>query len=351
MLLLYAIKNLNPHKFKLSIFCHFKGQLVDDLPEEVKCFVSYKRSNNPFRKVFRKILQIFKIDPLYYQLAKIQNKTMSDFWYVNTIVNPTVYTIAKKLGIRVITHFHELPTAYNINSAVEMENVIKNSDLCIGCSEAVCEKIEDMGYKNNKLLYGFIDSSRIKINLNRETARKKIELSEGDFVWAISGHTILTKGIEFVIPLLKTLKSNAKIIWIGGEVNRGINFYVKETIKNKFEGQMIFLGEQNEYYYDYLNCADAFLLLSREDSFPLVMLEAAYLGKPIVSFNSGGVKEFVNSEIGLIIDSWKIEDVANAMLKVETKFLQFDSATIKSKVLPYTVENQVEKLEHILLEF
>ncbi len=110
--------------------------------------------------------------------------------------------------------------------------------------------------------------------------------SNDDFVWVISGYTSLKKGIEFVIPLLKSLKSNAKIIWLGFEVDRGINFYVKETIENNFPGQMLFLGQQKEFYYDYMNCADAFLLLSREDAFPLVMLEAAYLGKPIVSFST-----------------------------------------------------------------
>jgi len=349
MLLLYMIKNLNRDKFEPSIFCQFDGQLIDDLPKGIKSFVAYKRSKKLFKKLFRKILQLFKINPLHYQLRKIQNKIRADFWYVNTIVNPGVYALAKKMGIQVITHFHELPAAYNHNSANEMKDILENSHLFIGCSQSVCDKIADMGAKNIKLLYGFVDPSRINTSLDRITARRQINLNENDFVWAISGYTILTKGIEFVIPLLKTLKSNAKIIWIGNEVDRGINFYVKETIKNNFKGQMMFLGEQKEFYYDYLNCADAFLLLSKEDAFPLVMLEAAYLGKPIVSFNSGGAKEFVDSDMGYIIDSWKIEDLADAMFKVEKEFLQFDPEKIKSKVVPYTVGNQIEKFENIII--
>jgi glycosyltransferase involved in cell wall biosynthesis len=351
MLLLYMIKNLNPEKFTASIFCQFKGELINELPDNVSSYVSYKKSKKPFKKIFRKILQIFQINPLHYQLRKIQKEIKADFWYVNTIVNPFVYAIAKELNVKVITHCHELPTAYNYNSADEMKAVVENTDLFIGCSKAVCDKISDMGHTNIKLLYGFIDPTRIKLNLDKLSARKKIGLSDNDFVWAISGHTILTKGIEYVIPLLKSLESKAKIIWIGPEVNQGLNFYVKETIRNNFNGKMMFLGQQKEFYYDYLNCADAFLLLSREDSFPLVMLEAASLGKPIASFNSGGVNEFVDSENGLIVNSWKIEDLAAAMLKIETEFANFDATKIKTKVLPYSAGNQIDKLEKILSDF
>ena len=351
MLLLYMIKNLNPEKFTASIFCQFKGELINELPDNVSSYVSYKKSKKPFRKIFRKVLQCFNVNPLHYQLRKIQKETEADFWYVNTIVNPFVYALAQQLNVRVITHCHELPTAYNYNSEDEMKDVVENTELFIGCSKAVCDKISDMGHTNIKLLYGFIDPTKIKVNLDKRNARRKIGLNDDDFVWAISGHTILTKGIEYVIPLLKSLESKAKIIWIGPEANQGINFYVKETINHNFKGKALFLGGQKEFYYDYLNCADAFLLLSREDSFPLVMLEAASLGKPMASFNSGGVNEFVDSDNGLIVNSWKIEDLAAAMLKIETEFANFDAAKIKNKVLPYSAVTQIDKLEKILSDF
>lgn len=354
MLLLYMIKNLNREQFKLSLFSQSRGELLRELPDDVKSYVSYRKSKYILKRMFRFILLLFRIQPVSYQLTKIQNQTKADFWYVNTIVNPNVYAVAKKLGVRVITHVHELLTAYNFNSANEMKQIVTDSELCIGCSKIVCDKIADMGHKNIKLLYSFIDPDKINTNLEKIVAREKIGLNTDDFVWAISGQTDLTKGIEFVIPLLKCLKrlnSNAKIIWIGKEVGRGVNFYVKETIRNHFDGKAIFLGEQKEFYYDYLNCADAFLLLSREDSFPLVMLEAAYLGKPIVSFDSGGSKEFIDSEMGVVVDNWGTEYLADAMLKIEAKHLQFDTETIKAKVLPFIAANQIEKLESILLEF
>src|SRR5690606_34047417 len=125
MLLLYIINNLNRDKFEALLFCQFNGELINDLPKDVKSFIAYRKSKNLFKKIFRKVLQLIKINPLHYQLRKIQRKAGADLWYVDTIVNPDVYAVANELNIRVITHFHELPTAYNYNSAKEMQNILE----------------------------------------------------------------------------------------------------------------------------------------------------------------------------------------------------------------------------------
>lgn len=351
MLLLYILKNLDEDKFKCFLFSKQKGALLNELPANIESFVSYKFSKKPFRYLFSKILSKLKINPLFYQLKKVQEETKADFWYINTVINPEFYNVAKKLGVKVITHAHELPMAYSINTANEMSTVFHGTDLLIGCAKIVCEKFEEMGHKNTELLYGFIDHSKIKLKLSKDEARKKIGLADDDFVWAISGHTIPTKGVEFLIPLMQKLKSNAKIIWIGQEINRGINFYVKETIENKFPNRVMFLGQQREFYYDYLNCTDAFLLLSREDSFPLVMIEAAYLGKPIASFNSGGVSEFVNDDIGTLVQDWNIETLADVMYEMENNIENYNPETIKSHSLVFEANTQIKKLENMLVNF
>jgi glycosyltransferase involved in cell wall biosynthesis len=351
MLLLYILNNLDENKYKSFLFTKQKGALLYELPAYIESHVSYKFSKKPFCYLFGKILSKLKINPLFYQLKKLQHQINADFWYVNTVINPEYYDIAKKLGVKVITHAHELPTAYSINTAKEMSTVFHGTDLLIGCAKIVCNKFEEMGHQNTKLLYGFIDHSKIKLKLSKEEARKKIGLLNDDFVWAISGHTIPTKGIEFLIPLMQKLHSNAKIIWIGQEIDRGINFYVKEALKNKFPDRVMFLGQQREFYYDYLNAADAFLLLSREDSFPLVMIEAAYLGKPIASFNSGGVAEFVNDDIGVIVPDWNAESLANVMLKMENSIGNYNPQLIKSYSLAFEADTQIKKLEDILANF
>ncbi len=169
-------------------------------------------------------------------------------------------------------------------------------------------------------------------------------------MWAISGKTSLIKGIDFLVALLKVVPQNFKFIWIGGDEYTGLYYYTEKTLHTNFPDRVKFLGVQREEYYNYLNSADAFLLLSREDSFPLVMLEAATLGKPIVGFNSGGIGEFVQPHTGRVVNSWRIEDLAYAMKEIESNPLAFNKEGIKRQALGYEVKKQVAILEDILDE-
>ncbi|MNJ91743.1 Alpha-galactosylglucosyldiacylglycerol synthase [compost metagenome] len=348
MLLWYSLMHLNKDKFRPYLFSKEKGKLIDTLPSHIKSYVSYKKGNNKFDKILRVLLKMLKIDPLRFQLARIHKTIKAEYWYVNTIVNPEIYEIAADLGVKVITHVHELPLAYGFVSYKEMERILNVSDLIIGCSKAVCDKIEGMGKKNVRLFYGFVDQAKIRVTKDSGQLKKGLGFEENDFIWAVSGKTTFIKGIDFLIPLLERLPANVKILWIGGEENTGLYYYVKKTIEERFSGKVLFIGEQKDDYYNYLNCSDAFLLLSREDSFPLVMLEAAVLGKPIVGFNSGGIKEFVEENMGIVVDSWSFDDLKKAMNTVKDHREKFSEIRIKEKATEYDASKQVQHWEDIL---
>jgi len=350
MLLWYSLTNLNREKFLPLLFTKDKGVLIDSLPAEIEHFLPYKKNPKRSLRILRSILKIFRKDALEYQLTKIHKKNKIDFWYVNTIVIPEVYPIANKLGVKIVTHAHEMPLAYNFVSYKGLETIVSSSKLFIGCSKAVCEKISDMGRSDVKLLYGFIDRRKIVCTKPAAMVKAETGFSNNDFVWAISGKTSLIKGVDYLVSLLGELPENVKIIWIGGEEDTGIYYYAKKAVENKYPGQVRFLGAQGENYYNYLNSADAFLLLSREDSFPLVMLEAAALGKPIVGFKSGGISEFVKEDTGIVIDSWRVKDLALAMMEVKNNPDRFVADAIKEQAARYDVKTQVSILETILDE-
>ena len=348
MLLWYSLTHLDKKKFLPLLFTKDKGVLIDDLPAEIEHFLPYKKNPKRSLRFLRSILKIFKIDSLEYQLTQIHKKNKVDFWYVNTIVIPEIYPIAKKLGVKIVTHAHEMPLAYNFVSYSGLETIVSSSELMIGCSEAVCEKISDMGRADVKLLYGFIDINKIVCTKSAAIVKADTGFNNNDFIWAISGKTSLIKGVDYLVSLLGELPENVKIIWIGGEEDTGIYYYAKKAVENKFPERVRFLGAQSEDYYNYLNSADAFLLLSREDSFPLVMLEAAALGKPIVGFKSGGISEFVKENTGIVVDSWRTKDLAAAMMEVKNNPDRFVEADIKKQAARYEVKKQLSILEDIL---
>ena len=67
-----------------------------------------------------------------------------------------------------------------------------------------------------------------------------------------------------------------------------------------------------EYFSGSRMCS--FALVSREDPFPLVCLEAALLGLPILCFaNAGGVPEFLKTDSGFVVDYLDIGAMADKL--------------------------------------
>lgn len=348
MQLFYILQNLDATKYQLYLFSRDNGELLKLLPNSIKHFAGYKQNNNFLYKILRLLLYAVGINPIEFQLRIINKKIKPDFWYINTIANRDAVNIATKLGVKIISHIHELPFSYSLVKYPTIQKIVENSILCIGCSKIVCEKLRDMGHKNVQLLYGFVDEKNIKLNNKSEIIKNELGINQTDFVWVISGHATTTKGVDFLIPLIKKLSSNHKIIWIGKTDNTGTNYYAEQSVKVNFSNRIIFTGSKSADYYDYFNVGDAYLSLSREDSFPLVMIEAAHLGKPIVGFNSGGINEFVTEKLGIVVNQLDYTTLAQAMETVKEKFTYYDSNVIKNYAKQFNPKMQADKLIQIL---
>lgn len=95
-----------------------------------------------------------------------------------------------------------------------------------------------------------------------------------------------------------------------------------------------FLGVQPNPL-DYFAACDVFTLVSREDPFPLVCLEAASVGKPIVCFDgAGGEKEFVEDDCGFVVPYLDIEAMATKVISLlnSPELCQSFSQRAKQKV-------------------
>jgi glycosyltransferase involved in cell wall biosynthesis len=82
-----------------------------------------------------------------------------------------------------------------------------------------------------------------------------------------------------------------------------------------------------------------------------VTIEAAYLGKPVVSFNSGGVKEFIREGMGIVVDSWNDCDLIQAMLRVMNRDIPFDAALAKSRAAEFSVDVQGKRWLDLLTNY
>jgi len=70
----------------------------------------------------------------------------------------------------------------------------------------------------------------------------------------------------------------------------------------------------NEKLRNYYSLADAFIIPSREDNLPNVMLESLACGTPVIGFPVGGIKEHViDFETGLLAENMSSESLALAI--------------------------------------
>ena len=103
-----------------------------------------------------------------------------------------------------------------------------------------------------------------------------------------------------------------KFVWIGGDPDP----FMEKARSAGLEGRVLFVGNRREsrrYYY----VGHIFLLSSREDPCPLVALEAANAGLPVVCFaGAGDIPGFVGEECGAVVPYEDVDAAAQAVLRL-----------------------------------
>jgi glycosyltransferase involved in cell wall biosynthesis len=353
MVLWYLITSLNSEKYKIFLFSIRKGELVEILPDHINKSVSYKYSKKWHKIAFRILLKLCGVKNLIgYQLTQIQKKFKADLWFVNTIMIPNAHLAAKDLNVKVATYFHEMDHAYGFIKNNELQRIINFSYCCIGCAEIVVNKIEELGHNNIKLQNSFINEQIISVDRrNIATIKKALGIAPTDFVWIISGTAQYMKGLDQVLPVVQYFKGKqVKIVWIGSNANTGLEYYVRSTAEKVSPGMLIFTGPLSDNYYDYLAMGNGLLMLSKEECFSLVMLEAAYLELPIVAFNSGIVDNFIEEGMGKVVNAMDTLQLCKEMEWVQNNQSFINKKKLKIKALEFTVRNQVPLFENMLEE-
>lgn len=131
------------------------------------------------------------------------------------------------------------------------------------------------------------------------------------------------KGTDVVIHLAKYLtdtqpEMTVKFVWLGS-MGRVAGLESRSDIEMaSMGGRIEFLGHVDDPSPFY-SAADVFLLPSREDPFPLVAMEAAAFGVPIIAFKgAGGISELVQKwSSGVVVDYLSIVEMAKAVVEYQ----------------------------------
>ena len=79
-----------------------------------------------------------------------------------------------------------------------------------------------------------------------------------------------------------------------------------------------------------LPTADVFISTSIAETFGVAVREAMLCGIPVIATKSGGVEDGINEQTGVLVNIGDYEAIAEALLKIENKQLNFDSNYIRN---------------------
>lgn len=348
IMLKYMLQNINKDQFKTKLYAGAKGELLSDYSKNTQCY--YNKYSTGIGYYLNKFSHsIFKNDLSKKQIINIHKKFKPDVWYINTFNMPFLMDIAEELAVKTIVHFHENPFQYQLITKTDLMKIVKRADLLIGCSDYVVDGLKILAdgpiVKFNEVL----NIEEIKV-FNKRALRTELNLDDSTFIWGMSGVADFRKGIDLIPEILKKVdKENMAICWLGGESNYGTFYYAQRKIKRYGIKNFYSLGIKRHDYFDYLAGIDGFLLTSRYDSFPLVMIEAAYLKKPIVSLNSGGISEFLTDGMGLIAQDHSIEQIAKNMQLVMSGEFKYDGDKARKRAKEFDVKKKTKEFETILM--
>lgn len=329
-----------------------KGELLDLVPKQIPIRI-YNRYGIYHRVRFKVHRRLTGENYVFRSLAK---EFKGHIWYVNTILQAEVIRHARKFGVPCVVHLHEMEQTFAALREDEAHDLVTYPDLIIACSECVASRLRTLGRAENlEVLHEPVVIDDINSSEEgREKVRNLLGVSPNTFVWAMAGYIDPNKNASLFVDLARYMldkEIDSHFVWIGGS-GTGYETYVRnKSVEIRVANRVTWAGVRDEDYYDYLNAADGFVLTSTRDSFPLVMVEAAALCKPIVAFNSGGVSEFVKPGMGRVVDSWNLADLADAMISVMTGKIEIDRNSLRRQAEKLDVSVQVERWEGILRKY
>jgi glycosyltransferase involved in cell wall biosynthesis len=144
-----------------------------------------------------------------------------------------------------------------------------------------------------------------------------------EFVVGGCGLTTWRKGADLFIQLAAAINrlkpnNNIKLFWTGNNGKEFMNQYEYEEERLAITDKLFFIG-QKSVPANYFQVFDVFALTSREDPFPLVVLEAASQNKPVICFeNSGGIPELIaNNKGGVTVPYGNVEEMAKQIIHLQ----------------------------------
>ena len=342
------------------------GDSGDLLPEfqQIARKTQVAQSPGPFARLARRL-----VGPAFYRRwednAFVNRYHGRDYGlvYANTVCRTREMRLLARLGFPVVCHVHELEYSLKFFAGHDaFAEAVPSIRHFIAVSKAVQDYLaKDWAVQESKitLVHEFIPAgpSYSGHAETRETVRRALGVPDDGVLVGGCGTLDWRKGADLFVQTARIVRSapgtaRVRFLWVGGK--RGTPDFLRFEHDLRFCGltEAVTVVETCPNPLDYFCAMDLFALTSREDPFPLVMLEAGSVGLPVVCFeSSGGAREFVEKDAGLIapyLDTAAMADHILTLAREPGLRREMGANAVHKVRARYTVERQAPKLLEVI---
>ena len=248
----------------------------------------------------------------------------------NTILTSDLILPFRRFGIPVISLVHELPTTIRMFGIDTIRTIDREAEAIVYGSKFVRDRVtaafECRNAKQEVIPTGYPRSSRTpsRIRQSREILRAECKISANAFVVVGCGNADMRKGADLFVQVARNVRSlcpsaDIHFVWLGSFHDEKYRSWVEhDTIALGLENMVHFLGNRDNVD-PYIAGADIFLMCSREDPFPLVVLAAMSNAVPIITFEgAGGTPEMIARGGGIAVPYVDATTAAHAIAELMT---------------------------------
>lgn len=200
--------------------------------------------------------------------------------------------------------------------------VYPKADRVIAVSDALAEKIKANFNIDCDVVYNVMDTDIFRLTEKREDSDKN------GFVFVSAGNLLPNKRMDLMIDCFdRAFKNDGNVsLYVfgdGPERQRLDNI----IYKNDMNDRVFLMGRKSrQEIADFYKNADAFVLLSKRETFGVAYVEAMAAGLPVAACHSGGPEGFVKPEVGILADSE--EDIINALRFIRDNISDYNRESI-----------------------
>ncbi len=243
-----------------------------------------------------------------------------EFAYINTVVAGQLFPLLAsqelKLKGNVVVHIHEMEKVIEENRASfdELRNhAIHYISASPASTETLISKYEIPETKVTTVpaFIRIVDEDLSNLDNLKQFSRNELGLEQKSFVVAGCGTVYWRKGpdifLETARQVLAQTKENIQFVWIGPGPDLD---QILESLSGEEKARIKFVGNKTNAN-ELLAAADLFFMSSREDPFPLVVMEAAQHKVPSICFaETTGIKAFIQNDAGSCLPTMETEGAA-----------------------------------------